>query len=169
MVRWCTASTSRQEDGHGEDRGGIVIGRPVEDVFDFVADERNEPLYNPRMIRAEKVTPGPVDKGTRWAATIMSRGRPLDMVIELTDYTRPTRLGNTTTMSTVEIRGALTFRRDPTGTRMTWSWDLKPKGMLKLLTPVFGRMGRRQEKEIWTGLKRYLESNAPTRPTGSTG
>jgi hypothetical protein len=43
--------------------GGIVIGRPVEDVFDFVADERNEPLYNPRMIRAEKVTPGPVDKG----------------------------------------------------------------------------------------------------------
>jgi hypothetical protein len=52
---------------------------------------------------------------------------------------------------------------------MTWSWDLKPKGMLKLLTPVFGRMGRRQEKEIWTGLKRYLESNAPTRPTGSTG
>jgi hypothetical protein len=37
------------------------------------------------------------------------------MVIELTDYTRPTRLGNTTTMSTVEIRGALTFRRDPGG------------------------------------------------------
>jgi len=63
VVRWCAASTSRQEDGHGEDRGGIVIGRPVEDVFDFVADERNEPLYNPRMIRAEKVTPGPVDKG----------------------------------------------------------------------------------------------------------
>jgi hypothetical protein len=78
--------------------GGIVIGRPVEDVFDFVADERNEPLYNPRMIRAEKVTPGPVDKGTRWAATIESRGRPLGMVIELTDHTRPTRLGNTTTM-----------------------------------------------------------------------
>jgi hypothetical protein len=91
------------------------------------------------------------------------------MVIELTDYTRPTRLGNTTTMSTVEVRGALTFRRDPAGTRMTWSWDLKPKGILKLLTPVFGRMGRRQEKEIWTGRRRYLESNAPTRPTGSTG
>jgi hypothetical protein len=31
------------------------------------------------------------------------------MAIELTDHTRPTRLGNTTTMSTAEIRGALTF------------------------------------------------------------
>jgi hypothetical protein len=39
--------------------GSTVIARPVEDVFDFVADERNEPKYNPRMIRAEKVTPGP--------------------------------------------------------------------------------------------------------------
>jgi hypothetical protein len=48
---------------------------------------------------------GPVGKGTRWSATIESRGRPLDMVIEVTDYTRPTRLGNTTTMSTAEILG----------------------------------------------------------------
>ena len=27
--------------------GEIVIKRPVEEVFDFVADERNEPRYNP--------------------------------------------------------------------------------------------------------------------------
>jgi hypothetical protein len=27
--------------------GDIVIDRPVEDVFHFVADERNEPTYNP--------------------------------------------------------------------------------------------------------------------------
>jgi hypothetical protein len=51
---------------------------------------------------------------------------------------------------------------------MTWSWDLKPKGILKLLTPVFGRMGRRQEEEIWTGLKRYLESTKPIQAAGST-
>ena len=56
--------------------GSTVIARPVENVFDFVADERNEPKYNPRMVRAEKVTPGPIAKGTRWLATIESRGRP---------------------------------------------------------------------------------------------
>ena len=33
-----------------------MIARPVEEVFDFVADERNEPRYNPRMLRAEKLT-----------------------------------------------------------------------------------------------------------------
>jgi hypothetical protein len=40
--------------------GDITIGRSAEDVFDFVADERNEPQYNPQMTRAEKVSPGPI-------------------------------------------------------------------------------------------------------------
>lgn len=34
--------------------GEIVINRPVDEVFDFVADERNEPRYNPRLLRAER-------------------------------------------------------------------------------------------------------------------
>ena len=148
-------------------QGSTVIARPVEDVFDFVADERNEPKYNPRMVRAEKMTPGPVAKGTRWSATVESRGqRPVDMEMEVTDYTRPTRLGSTTRMSTAEIRGAVTFEPDPAGTRMRWSWQLQPKGMLKLMGPLIARLGRRQEAQIWTGLKRYMESTTPP-TTGS--
>jgi len=142
-------------------RGSTVIARPVEDVFDFVADERNEPKYNPRMTRAEKVTPGPVAKGTRWSATIESRGRPLDMDMEVTDYTRPTRLGSTTSTSTAEIHGAVSFEADPVGTRISWSWQLQPKGLLRVMGPLIARIGRRQEAEIWAGLKRYMESTPP--------
>jgi hypothetical protein len=36
--------------------GEITIARPAETVFDFAADQRNEPRYNPRMTRAQKVT-----------------------------------------------------------------------------------------------------------------
>jgi hypothetical protein len=142
-------------------QGSTVIARPVEDVFDVVADERNEPKYNPRMVRADKLTPGPIANGTRWSATVKSRGRPLDMEIEVTDYTRPNRLGSTTRMSTGEIRGALTFEPHAAGTRMRWSWQLETKGVLKLMGPLITWMGRRQEAEIWAGLKRYMESTAP--------
>ena len=38
--------------------------RPLADVSDFVADERNEPKYNPRMTAVEKLTPGPITTGT---------------------------------------------------------------------------------------------------------
>jgi len=86
-------------------QGEIVIGRPMSEVFDFVADERNEPMYNPRMLSAEKLTEGAIGNGTQFRATIKSMGRPLDMLLETTDYQRPTRLANTTTMSSAEIRG----------------------------------------------------------------
>ena len=56
------------------------------------------------------------------------------------------------------IRGTLTFEPHSAGTRMRWSWDLEPKGALKLFTPLISRMGKRQEEATWAGLKRYLEA-----------
>lgn len=143
-------------------QGSTTIARPVEDVFDFVADERNEPRYNPQMVRVDKITSGPIGPGTRWAATVRSRGRPVDMEIEVTDFTRPHRLGSATHLSTAEIRGALTFEPAAAGTRMTWTWDFRPRGLLRLMGPVIGRVGRRQEEAIWAGLKRHLEATPPT-------
>jgi hypothetical protein len=35
-------------------RGQIQIARPIEEVFDFVADETNEPGYNQDMVRCER-------------------------------------------------------------------------------------------------------------------
>jgi hypothetical protein len=37
----------------------VTIDAPVEEVFDLVADERNEPRYNPRIVHAEKLSEGP--------------------------------------------------------------------------------------------------------------
>ncbi len=50
---------------------------------------------------------------------------------------------------------------------MRWSWDVEPRGVFKLMTPLIARMGRRQEETIWTGLKHYLEAqerSLPPRP-----
>ncbi len=146
--------------------GETVIGRPPGEVFDFVADERNEPKYNPRMLRADKVTAGTIGRGTRFLATATSLGRPVDMLIEVTTYDRPTRFGTTTNTSTAEISGALTFEPHPAGTRMRWSWNVRPKGAFKLLTPVIGLIGKQQEKAIWTRLGRSLEAIPQGQPQG---
>jgi hypothetical protein len=137
--------------------GEIIINRPVEEVFDFVADERNEPRYNPAMVRAELLTPGPVGLGSRFRAEMRTRPRPMVMTTENTGYDRPRRLASTTRLSTMDIQGTLSFDPVHAGTRMRWSWDLQPRGLLKLVTPVVARIGRRQERAIWTGLKRVLE------------
>ena len=140
--------------------GEILIERPVGVVFDFVADERNEPKYNPRMSRAEKITDGPIGPGSRFLATVTSGGRPTDMQIEFTGYERPKRLVSHTSMLSADFRGMLTFEPDPAGTRVRWSWEVQPKGPVRLLTPLVTRVGEYQEKAIWAGLKRYLERPA---------
>ena len=139
-------------------QGEIVINRPVEEVFDIVADERNEPRYNPRMLRAEQTSVGPIGVGTRFEAEGAARGRPIPMTIEFTAYERPRRLASSTHMASMDIRGTLTFDPVPLGTRMHWSWELRPRGVYKLLTPLVAWMGQRQEASNWAGLKRFLET-----------
>ena len=143
--------------------GEIIINRPVEEVFDFVADERNEPRYNPRMIRAEQISDGPIGVGTRFHTELKAIGRTMPMMVEFTGFERPWRLASVTHSSMMMTEGALTFEQVPTGTRMRWSWDVRPRGALLVMTPLVGGIGRRQEKGIWSSLKRLLESGGAGR------
>ncbi len=142
--------------------GEIVIGRPVGAVFDYVADQSNEPHYNPQMVRAEKITSGPVGKGTRFRSAVTSRGRTAEMLIECTRYDRPRLFATTTTMAQADISYTLRFEPAPAGTRMRWSGQVQLQGVFRLLGPVITWLGRRQEQRIWTALKQHLEAT----PTG---
>jgi hypothetical protein len=140
--------------------GQIVIGRPVEVVFDYVADQTNEPQYNPNMVRAEKETAGPIGKGTRFKSAVRSGRRTVEMLIETTGYDRPRLLTSSTTMKQMDIAYTLTFEHVADGTRMRWSGEVRPKGGLRLLGPLVTWMGTRQEQRIWSNLKRHLEGDA---------
>lgn len=138
--------------------GEIVIDRPVDLVFDYVADQSNEPQYNPQMVRAEKLTTGPVGVGTKFRSAVASRGRTTEMLIEITGYDRPHRLASATTMQQADINYTLTFEPVTSGTRMRWSGQVRPKGGVKLLGPLIAWVGRHQEQRIWTSLKQHLEA-----------
>ncbi len=145
--------------------GEILIDRPAEEVFDFVADSRNEPQYNPAMAEVELLTPLPIGRETRFRARMGRAGTP--MLVELTDFDRPHRLGSRTTSSMMETCGALTFAAAGGGTVMSWAWQVRPKGWMRMLGPLFGPLGGRMERRTWTSLKRRLEDAAAgpaTRP-----
>jgi carbon monoxide dehydrogenase subunit G len=137
--------------------GEIVINRPAQEVFDFVADERNEPRYNPRMLRAEQISEGPIGLGTRFQTELKTMSRTMSMVVEVTGFERPRRLASVTRSAMMDTEGALTFERVPNGTRMRWSWDVRLHGAMRAISPFVGAIGRRQERRIWGALKRLLE------------
>jgi polyketide cyclase/dehydrase/lipid transport protein len=143
--------------------GHIEIERAVEDVFDFVADERNEPTYNPDLLHSTKITDGPIGVGTRFTAARRTRRRPVEMIIEITNYDRPHQIASHTTMRAADIRGKLTFEQVETHTRMHWIWDVRPNHLAWLIAPLVRAIGSRQERTCWTGLKRHLEQQPTPR------
>jgi hypothetical protein len=120
------------------------------------------------MVRAEKITAGPVGKGTRFRSAVASRGRTAEMLIECTGYDRPVLFATTTTMQQADISYTLRFEPVAAGTRMRWSGQVRPKGAVRLLGPVITWMGIRQEQRIWASLKKHLEA-APAAPAGPGG
>ena len=138
--------------------GSITIDAPVEEVFDLVADERNEPKYNPRILRAEKVTEGPVGKGSRFVAEPKSMGAKGAMTMDVLEYERPHRLHNVIRSSYLQVEGTLTFAEVAEGTRLSWVWDTGLVGPMRLLSPLLAAIGPRWERRNWVGLKEYVEA-----------
>jgi carbon monoxide dehydrogenase subunit G len=138
--------------------GSIYIDRPPDTVFDVVADERNEPRYNPKMTSVSLLSDTPIGEGSRFAATMRSRLRTFSMLTEFTDFARPTRLGSVSSVGVMRTVGAVTFEVQGSGTLIRWSWDIQLRGISRFAAPVVLWMGRRQERAIWTGLKTMLEA-----------
>jgi carbon monoxide dehydrogenase subunit G len=125
--------------------GHIRIAAPVGQVFDTVADSRNEPSFNPAMTGVELLTPPPMGLGTRFRARMGKAG--MEMPAGLTGFERPHRLGSRTASSMMQTSGTVTFAADGEGTLMSWDWKVHPKGWLRMLGPLAGPLGSRMEAQ----------------------
>lgn len=137
--------------------GEVLVHRPVQDVFDFAADLRNEPRFNPRMRWAKKLSPGPIGVGTRFQQRMRMPGRGADVTSTIVGYEPPARLAVRSHLSWMDTEGALTFAPVPGGTQLRWDWDVCWHGPVRALAPLLLAVGRRQEHDTWRGLKHYLE------------
>jgi hypothetical protein len=70
--------------------GRTSFARPPAEVFDFLADPRNEPAYNPLILSARKLTPGPIGPGTRFVQRA-DRSRNASAVGQVGRLVRATR------------------------------------------------------------------------------
>jgi hypothetical protein len=119
--------------------GRVHIAAPSERVFDVVADSRNEPRYNPAMSRVELLGSEPIGQGSCFRAHMGRTGTA--MMVELTHVERPYLLASRTSSALMDTSGTLTFVESDRGTTMSWDWQVRPKGWLRLLGPLFGALG----------------------------
>jgi uncharacterized protein YndB with AHSA1/START domain len=72
--------------------GSVLIDRPIDEVFAFLADGTNDPKFSPRVQQIRKTTDGPVGVGTVFESTVKDAGMKSSRRFELTAVEAPTTI-----------------------------------------------------------------------------
>ncbi len=140
-----------------EARCEFEVEAAPEVVFDYVADARNEPKWLPGAREITKTTEGPVRLGTRFAGTYARAGQ---VTVEVIEYERPKRLTLRGRSSIVSFDDVIDFNpTDTGGTALSARLSARPRGIMRLVTPLLARTMQRQFVANWPHLKRVLESD----------
>ena len=133
------------------------IDRPVEHVFAFVSDVRNDPQWHTDVVEVELETPQPLTTGT----TFRVRFKPFMGLSEgtgaVTAYEPPRRVVVAHHMGRFEPVTTLTVEPDGGGSRITRLVQMEPVGMLRFMAPFMGGMMRKSSAGFLSNLKGLLE------------
>jgi len=112
----------------------LNIAAPAEKVFDFVVDVRNEPRWNPQMLHAEMLTPEPIGVGATFRVRF---GRGVgDGLINHTKINRPRSWAAISRSRALDAETAGEISDITGGCRLIMRTELRPHGILRLLTPA---------------------------------
>lgn len=140
--------------------GTIEIGRPVEEVFAYIAEPKNNLEWEKGVEVNEWTSEGPIGVGSKGRRVDNDFGRD-EYVWEVTEW-KPNELWAMKAESDkfighVELRTELTDG----GTRLTYRFEGNAKKRLfKLLMPLFLPMGKRKSRKDFQRLKGILESRS---------
>ena len=143
----------------------MIIDRPVDEVFAFVADQTNAPTWQRTLIGVQKLTEGPVGLGTKHSVERRVMGRTTSLANVYTEYVRNEIVGFDVTGPAYGHAVYLT-KAVPDGTELISRMELNGRGPFKLLMPFIARSIRREMRDNYVTLKAMLEAKSDTSAPG---
>jgi hypothetical protein len=128
-------------------------------VFDLLADVRNETRWSRGVSSAEMRSDGPVADGS----TFVTVYRGMENDITLVEFDRPERLVVVGTNDRMDIDTSYAFTAQGGGTRVVVTTEVRPKGVLSVLSPLLPPFLRRELAAKYTNVKQACE--APPDPS----
>ncbi len=145
----------------GRFAASVVIDRPIEEVFAFLADGENDPKFSSRVIEIAKTTDGPPAVGTVYASTVRDAGVKTKREFELTEFDSPTRIRwtETTKNQVVVPEGGYDLTAAGTGTELTFFNVLEGRGFGVLFAGLALRSARKGAEAFAQAIKMAIESS----------
>ena len=144
----------------------IDIGVDRARVFAYLADIEHTPEWNWAIASSQKLTPGPVEVGTRFRLERTAPQRAMEE-LEVTVLRQDEHLEVAGRLGPFDARLSYDLRELPSGTRLVNSVELKPTTSLGFLGGLVGGRIRSAVAENLTALKGVLETDA-SRHDGDT-
>jgi uncharacterized protein YndB with AHSA1/START domain len=138
----------------------VVIDRPIEDVFAFLADGENDKKFSARVIEIAKTTDGPPGVGTVYESTVKDAGIKTKREFKLTEFEAPTRIRWTELSKNLVVAtdGGYDLAPAGEGTQLTFFNELQGRGLGVLIAGFALRSARKGADEFAAAIKTAVEA-----------
>ncbi len=139
----------------------VVIDRPIEEVFAYLADGENDRKFSPRVLEIRKTTDGPSGVGTIYASTVKDGGVKTKREFKLTEFEEPTRIRWTELSKNpiVVPGGGYDLAPEGNGTKLSFFNELEGRGLGKLITGFALRSARKGQADFVQAIKKAVEES----------
>lgn len=131
----------------------VIIQKSQDTVFNFVADMRNELVWNPDAEFMEKITDGPIGIDTRFRAKWHLSDT---LEVKIIRYEPPNYI-TFVNGGSLEVKLELSLSYSDNRTEMDSKFIATPHGFLRAIFPVMKSQLKSQEQENMKNLKTALE------------
>ena len=136
------------------------IARRPEDVFLFAANLDNAPKWINGVVRAEKLTDGPIRVGTRFRETRRFGKSEHSVEIEVLAHEPPRIHAAGGKFPGGQAVYRYTFTPERNGTRVEMQAEVRGRGLGWLMVPLMIAAMKKTDGDHLTALKRNVESTA---------
>ena len=126
------------------------------EVFARVSDFSTAEQWDPGIVEGEKLTDGGVDVGARFRIVAKFMGRNSELVYEVTEFEPGRRVVLRGENATVVSIDEIVVEPSGSGSRLTYSADLRLKGPLRLADPALGVVFGGIARKALAGLEDWL-------------
>ena len=144
----------------------IEIERPVEEVFDFISQPENFPLWQESLLEIRREAKGPLRVGSEVTEIRRFMGRKMETTWTCTEHEPCERSSIEEDEGLVPFKG--TFELEALGGSTLFTWTVETPGPRGIKVPgaIVGRMVRRQLAVDSERLKELLEGGGDGHEAG---
>ena len=135
----------------------LLVKRPVDKVFAWLTEAKNQGKFDKSSLEMEVLTPGPWRAGTQFREVRDLGGRKTDVLSEIPEFEQNKRFVIHSKTGPGWL-GTWNFAADGNNTRLHWTGQLTMKGFARLFEPLIGRQMRPQIERQFSALPKIIES-----------